>query len=427
MIKRIQAIFLFVLLVFPGTASGTVASPGDFINSRDEVLSSKEISPDSMFSDAWLIWVKQPVDHYHPEKGFFKQRVWLSHKSQTAPMVFVTEGYMAPDNYTAELTKIVEGNQIIVEHRYFGKSVPDSVDWDYLTIEQAAMDHHRIVEMFKAYYTGKWVSTGISKGGQTAMIHRALFPNDVDITVPYVAPFNLEKEDRRLVDFFENVGTEEQRRRIREFQKEVLKRQDELMPYFKKLADEKGFTYRMGDEKAFELAVLEYPFSFWQWGVPVDEIPEPGAPAEELFCHLSNGSDFGYFSDQQWEQIGPFFYQAYRELGYYPYLATPLKPWLNEIKEDTVSNRFMAPGVSNLVFEEKTPLRILEKLKNADPRMIVITGENDPWSATALNTQGFSNVIKIEKPGGSHRTRINNLPDSLRQVVINQLADWLKD
>ena len=59
--------------------------------------------------------------------------------------------------------------------------------------------------------------------------------------------------------------------------------------------------------------------------------------------------------------------------------------------------------------------------------MIVITGENDPWSATALNTKGFTNVIKIEKPGGSHRTRINNLPDSLRQVVINQLDDWLRN
>jgi hypothetical protein len=92
MLKRIPTIFLFLLLIFLGTPSGAVSSPGDFIHSCDEILLSEAISPDSMFSDAWLIWVKQPVDHQHPEKGFFKQRVWLSHKSLTAPMVFVTEG-----------------------------------------------------------------------------------------------------------------------------------------------------------------------------------------------------------------------------------------------------------------------------------------------------------------------------------------------
>jgi len=361
----------------------------------------------------------------HPEKGYFNQRVWLSHKSKSAPVVLVTEGYMAPKNGTTELAKIVGGNQIIVEHRYFGRSVPDSMDWNYLTIDQAAMDHHRIVELFKKLYPGKWINTGISKGGQTALIHRALFPEDVDVTVAYVAPFNLEEEDDRLIDFFNHVGTPRQRERIQIFQKEVLKRQPELMPYFEALAKKKGYTYRMGNEKAFELTVLEYPFSLWQWGGDVDNIPEPGAPANELFDHLSKGSDFGYFSDQQWKPVSPFFYQAYRELGYYPYLAAPLKPWLDEIDADTVSNRFMAPDVPNLMFDNHAPWRILKKLKESDPKIILITGQNDPWSATSLDQEGFSQLVKIEKPGGSHRSRINNLPDSLRQVVIRQLNMWL--
>ena len=370
--------------------------------------------------------VEQPIDHHNPEKGTFKQRVWLSYRSSDAPVVLVTEGYMAPRNYTTELAEIVKGNQVIVEHRFFGKSVPDSMAWDYLTIEQAAMDHHRIVQILKKYYKGPWISTGVSKGGQTAMIHRALYPHDVEVTVPYVAPFNLEKEDKRLVKFFETVGTPEQRERIKDFQKEVLQRKDELMPYFKELIAEKGYTFRMGEERAFELAVLEYPFSLWQWGGPVDKIPEPGASAEVLFNHLYQGSDFGYFSDQQWKQIGPFFYQAYRELGYYPYLATPFKEWLDEIKVDTVSNRFMAPKVEKLTFDKQASLNILKKLKKADPKMIVITGENDPWSATSLNPDGFTHVLKVVKPGGCHRTRINNLPDSLREKVIKQLNEWLE-
>lgn len=425
MTKLFKYALLIVLSVLLTFCSVTWDTTGEFLKSHQVVISSEQIEPDSMYNHSWLLTVRQPLDHHHPEKGYFNQRVWLSHKSPEAPMVMVTEGYMAPANYTSELAKITGANQLVVEHRYFGMSVPDSLDWQFLTVEQAAMDHHKIVEIFKDFYKGKWMNTGISKGGQTAMIHRAFFPKDVEVTVPYVAPFNFEREDHRLVAFFDTVGTAEQRRRIREFQEEVLKRKDELMPFFYDLIEQKKYSFRMGAERAFELAVLEYPFSLWQWGGPVDEIPESGADAEIMFSHLHRGSDFGYFSDQQWNSIGPFFYQAYRELGYYPYLASPFKEWLSEIKEDTVSNRFMAPDVDNLVFEQDVPLRIFRKLKKADPRMIVITGENDPWSATSLEPEGFSNVLKIEKPGGCHRTRINNLPDSLRIKVIKQLGEWL--
>ena len=73
-----------------------------------------------------------------------------------------------------ELCPILQANQLFVEHRYFGKSVPDSVTWQDLTVENAAADQHHIVQIFKKIYTQKWVSTGISKGGETALYHRML-------------------------------------------------------------------------------------------------------------------------------------------------------------------------------------------------------------------------------------------------------------
>jgi hypothetical protein len=416
-----------LLFIFFAVCSFSSAGIAEYIESNEAITAIKKIEIDSSYSGAWVLCFEQPLDHNNPDKGTFKQRIWLSHKSKDAPVVLVTEGYMAPRNYIGELARLVGGNQIIVEHRYFDSSVPDSIDWQYLTIEQAAMDHHRVVEALKPYYKGKWINTGISKGGQTAMIHRAFWPEDVDITVPYVAPFNLEEEDHRLLTFFDKVGSEEQRKQIVEFQKKVLQRKDALMPLFKEVSKDKGYTYRMGDEKAFELSVLEYPFSVWQWGRQVEYWPGTEASDTVLFEQLKKGTDFGYFSDQQWQSIGPFFYQAYKELGYYSYLATPLKPWLEEIENDTVSNKFMAPCADNLNFDEQLSHYVLERLKKADPNMIVITGENDPWSATSLNPEGFNNVLKIEKPGGSHLTRINNLPDSLREQVIHQLKEWLNE
>ncbi len=146
MAKVIRISLLLVVTGILSFCSLKWKSATEFIESRPAFSSSEEIEPDSMYSNAWLLWINQPLDHHNPEKGFFKQRVWLSHKSEEAPVVLITEGYMAPQNFTSELASLLEANQVVVEHRYFGMSVPDSVRWEYLTVEQAANDHHRVVE-----------------------------------------------------------------------------------------------------------------------------------------------------------------------------------------------------------------------------------------------------------------------------------------
>ncbi|MBI9064003.1 MAG: peptidase [Marinilabiliaceae bacterium] len=380
----------------------------------------------TLFEKARLVWFKQPIDHNHPEKGYFRQRVWVSHRALNAPVVMVTEGYAAPRNYTTELARLLEANQIIVEHRYFDKSVPENMDWKYLTVEQAANDHHRIIQFFQQLYKGKWATTGISKGGQTTIFHRAFFPNDVDVSVPYVAPINLAREDQRLFDFFHTVGTEEERQKIKNFQKKVFEKREELVPLFREYAESRDYTFRMGEEKAFDLVVLEYPFSFWQWGSSVDNIPGEDATVEQLFAHLQRGSDIGYVSDQEWERIKPFFYQAYKELGYYAYVPGDFKSMLKGYAQDTISSSLFAPGGDTLRFIPETMHWVMEQLKKNDPKIVAIVGENDPWGCTSLETDGLRNTLKAVQPGGSHRTRINTLPDALKQQVSDQLKEWMK-
>ena len=58
--------------------------------------------------------------------------------------------------------------------------------------------------------------------------------------------------------------------------------------------------------------------------------------------------------------------------------------------------------------------------------MIFIYGEYDPWSSTAYEPEkGETKVLKIIKSGGSHTTRINNLPKAQRQQVLDSLEKWL--
>lgn len=149
------------------------------------------------FKSAYTLYVDQPIDHNNPSIGTFKQRIFLSHYDRKAPTVFVTEGYSArPRDY--ELSEILRSNQIIVEYRYNGKSVPEKMDYKYLTNDQAMEDLHRIRMMFKKIYKKKWISTGISKGGTTCLIYKSKYPDDVDAAVSYVGPLPKAREDVRM-------------------------------------------------------------------------------------------------------------------------------------------------------------------------------------------------------------------------------------
>ena len=162
------------------------------------------------FQEYYQFWFEQPVDHSDPAKGTFRQRVLLGHKQSDAPVIVELEGYNIWSSEEGELANILKGNQLTIEHRFFDQSVPEGgIPWENLTIKQAADDQHEIIQAIrqKIYPASKWISTGISKGGQTTIFHRYFYPADVDISVPYVAPLNLEYVDPRLDKFLNRLGT----------------------------------------------------------------------------------------------------------------------------------------------------------------------------------------------------------------------------
>ena len=424
--KKLLPLLLFVTIYLLSSCAVRYNTLASLSDSADEIT-FQPVSGDPFFKEHYLVWFEQPVDHANPGAGTFKQRVWLSHRDVSAPVVMVTEGYSAPAPYKSELADLLNANQIVVEHRFFGESVPEGMPWTFLTIEQAARDHQNVLKYFQQLYKGSWITTGISKGGQAAIIHRALYPKQVEATVTYVAPYNLEKEDRRLLSFFERVGTEEERREIRNFQVEVLKRRDEIMPHFEDWVIAKRLSFSLDLDQVFELSVLEYPFSLWQWCVPLEEIPQPNATSQALFDHLYRGIDFSYFSEQEAIATGPFFYQAYTQLGYYAYDASYLKEYLQYFNTDIVSNELMVPDVGFApVFDIAGIENVSRRLHRADARMLHIIGANDPWSATSPDVTGLKNSIQIIDPQGCHLTRIHNLPEDLKLKVQQILADWVE-
>ena len=386
------------------------------------------IGSDTIYSGMFEIIVEQPLDHHHPELGSFTQRIFLSHMDASRPVVLVTEGYMATRNYTSELARLLKANQIIVEHRFFGQSVPDSsiFDWTFLTIEQAANDHHKIVDIFKQVYPGKWINTGVSKGGQTTMYHRYFFPKDVDVSVPYVGPLNFSIEDPRIYLFLDTVGTPECRQRIHDFQFQILERRDSMFLWFQRSAESRGLTFsRITAEEAFEYSVLEYPFAFWQYGRWVcDEIPGVSSSDETLFEHFLEVTDMAYFADQGIRVYEPFFYQAMTEIGYYGYELDEFGDLIQSVTNPVFT--FSAPQGVDIEFNPEIMKDVHNFLQMEGNNFIYIYGGSDTWSATSVDIGTKTNALKIYKPGGAHGTRIRSLDDIQQARVIAALEDWLE-
>lgn len=425
---RYAALLLFVLL----SASASSFAQTVLEQKISAISAIKEIRPleTSEFSEKYVTYFIQPLDHRHPEKGSFRQRVIVSHVGFDRPTVIVTEGYGAAyalrSQYREELSKLLNANMIFVEYRYFLESTPEPKDWQYLTAENSADDLHAITTAFKNIYPGKWIATGISKGGQTTLLYRTFYPDDVDISVPYVAPLCYGVEDGRHEPFLHKVSTSENRKKIEDFQLEALKRKATLLPRFEKYCTEKNYSFRAPIEEIYDYSVLEYSFALWQWGTPISSIPATTASDDEIFSHLLAISEPGYFTADS--PNASFFVQAARELGYYGYDVQPFKQYLSIQSSEGYLHRLMLPEeLKDMPFDKTLSKKITKFLKKQDPKMIFIYGQNDPWTAAGVTwLKNKKNIHVFIQPNGSHLARISTLPEAEKAEVMELINEWLK-
>jgi hypothetical protein len=385
----------------------------------------RSLDPPKGYPEAYEFKYIQPLDHQDPHGATFKQRVYVSHLDLAKPVVIVTEGYSVRRNTLSEPTRMLKSNQVIVEHRFFGTSRSDSLNWTYLTVKQSAEDLHAIVTTLKQLYKGKWISTGASKGGQTTCLYRYYYPNDVDVSIPYVAPINIAQEDPRPTEFLRHVGPDSARERIRNFQILALKEEERTLPLLDTLAKEKKNTFSLGAQLIYEFAVLEYPFAFWQYGgiERLTKMPGPSATPREILDHLSDVVNLSLYADSGVAYFAPFQYQAYTEMGYYTYDITDFKPFLKVVHNP--SNSFLAPKGADLTYRPEVFQAINRWLRYEGNNFIYIYGENDPWTASAVELTGMTNSLRMIKKDGNHRTKIRDLSPEQQKVVVAALEEWL--
>ncbi|MDP3313278.1 S28 family serine protease [Lutibacter sp.] len=379
-------------------------------------------SKDHFVQDFQLV-LNQPLDHKNIAAGTFKHYVYISHHSEKSPTVLVTEGYNAVP-HTYELSKILKSNQVQVEYRFYGKSKPDSIPWNFLKNDLAVEDYHQLVTKMKELYTQKWISTGISKGGETVLIYKSKYPYDMDVAVAYVAPLINTQEDERTQNHIETIGTEECRDKIRQFQRLVLEQRvvvlDEIMQY---ASDNNRFFTELSIDEALEYAVLEFPFSFWQWGGNCNEIPTKNDTSKRFFDYLNSIVGIDFYNDATYLELLPSYYQHWTELGYYGFDITPVIDLLKVVHHPT--NVRFAPKNVDLTYNPNYIKEVRDFVENRGNKIIYIYGELDTWSACSPTIKPHVNALKMVLKGGSHKTRIADFPEEDQQLIYDKLQTWL--
>ena len=439
------------------------------LNQLKCVSSVKSIFVESKkFAKVFKISFKQYIDHNHKELGTFNQKVELGFNNLSKPTVYVTSGYMTNDtNYQYqdnenEIAFLLKCNYLFVEHRYFGKSTPVDIDydnnqtWDYLNTEQAAADAHYIVSQFKRVLDGKWVSTGISKGGMTTELFAYYHPGDMDLYVPYVAPFCNSFADQRFFKFiYEEAGDEqygktkaaEMRQNILSFQIKMLEYRSYLAPRFYEEATSSGevFSDLMTQDNLYDASVLEFGVGFWQYyqtyspitsclnmsEITLQQKQEKREAFYDTFTNVISPSDVSINNP-----FTPYYIQAYQELGNYGYDFSYIRNALPNGVTLTVQPSEDTSVMWNLVLNEAQRAlprkelmgpKIEHMLETTEDQFIILYGSSDPWySVRPQDVEGRDNISIYVNTSHPHTTNIANFDTVTKNEILNKIKTILE-
>ena len=185
------------------------------------------MEPAAPNTTTYIIYFHQPVKHAEPDGPSFPMRALITVDNSMDPTTAVNHLYCtgyalyqpfvdSPD-YTfkkdanscaEEIANRYRANYISIEHRYYAFSAPPQcwTNLDDLRAEEAAEDFHNLVVALKKVLKGKWVMSGVSKGGITTLLQHTFHPEDMDIYVPYSAPFFDSDRDTTMQTYWYQNG-----------------------------------------------------------------------------------------------------------------------------------------------------------------------------------------------------------------------------
>ncbi|MBT8495654.1 MAG: hypothetical protein KJO07_21580 [Deltaproteobacteria bacterium] len=378
--------------------------------------------------------IEQPLDHAaaaEAEEGeyvpTFDNQFKLVHRDCEAPTVIDTNGYGAAEVFfTGELGELFGANWIEIEHRFQGVSAPATrtAHFQHLTIANGAGDVHNLVGAVRPVYGGAIVTTGGSKGGITAIYHRYFYPNDVDGTVPYVAPASIGREDPGYQDYLDTIGPADCRDALRNYQAAIVSDRRDYM--LTRMVDDYG--YEKDEWQSYiDQAAATMEWGFWQAsGVEVcDDIPTAEASDEEHWQFLGVGSGAPPPAlpdndppDFQLDQLAVS-YEWLTEQGFALQPSEHLRE-LFVIPPQTMAERFAQglPEVELPGYDSSVTEATIAWVESEAETMVLVYGQWDPWTGGALPVPAQSSSGRYLAPEIGHWAQLTMLPEGKRAEAL---------
>ena len=474
------------------------------------VVASDKGWADYLNMQSFHIYYHQPLSHQEPDGEQFQLRATLvvrKNKSLvTTPMQVFISGYDIheynwdnPSYYVGEgsansdyfeIANHLKANVLSVEHRYFDGSMPAKANqrMEYCTAEEAAADFHALIEATKKVFRGKYVISGISKGGTTTFLQHALFPDDADLYVPYVAPLCDTPNDARTMQYYKaNAWDEELRHRINAIQREMLtnpdiyKQASEWTEYYNPswstLQHKQKFLYNVGildfephmhlsrDEARDLLDKIDsmkallmkhgYPESYlwanmafqglldpeacWQWLLDTPDtravgrcsVPPNRQEYKVPLPFTISSKDFD-------KTITGYYYQAAHELGNFGFdFHTVLDEDGYAVLADSLNTvwtqsgnhslKLNMPYLKTVTYDPTLRNKVVECTRQATKPIIFLFGGDDAWTGGALPDECYNNetTFRLILPNQNHGASISQASFADRSQAWSLIDDAL--
>jgi hypothetical protein len=368
---------------------------------------------------------EQPIQHATPDGPKFTQKLYLTHRGCDRPTLVIDSGYAQDYFYDDELSLLFRPNTIGIEHRFQGASIPSLADWDWtsLTIENGAADLHAIVGAFRGYYGGRFVSSGASKGGITATYHAYKYPDDLDGSIPYVAPASRKRVDPLYQDYLQAALPQPCSQRVRDVQTAALTTRRAFV--VAKL-EEQGFGEN--SELFLEYGTSHLDWGFWQYyGVAFcDQVPT-AASSDEAFWQFFGGFN-GFISpaapgvdDTYIYSDSALSYEWLTEHGFALQINAEVAPLLTSpFVLATMEDNFRAtfPDVELPAYDGSVTRVAREWVQDVAQNVLLIYGEYDPWSGGAMDQPTRRSSNRFFVPRATHGAQIGRLGFDDYQAAI---------
>lgn len=441
---------------------------GDLLVQVDNVASIEAFTPgynDAGYTECYKVFFNQPIDHENPSVGTMKQKALIYFKGFDRPTVMYTRGYDLPDSWkdwmgNLDIAANMDANIIAVEHRYFGESKNlEDTRWDYLTIEQAAADHHAIFEPLKKILPKEWISTGTSKDGMTSLFFRYFYPNDITVTTVFCSPFMTSLYYLPVGTYLqEESGSDAERDNMHAICNRLLDQGEEglyktYVQMCKDYSTQLQALHPEHTEKWFEdsyedylYGLFEYFFGCFSYSTAKERAQlVPSADAEPAVM-----LDYIYFRDVLsqyglWRYDSPmapadeehdYYWKANDSYPYYIQTATQLGQYRHDFSRyESLIGQVEYPANPSGLFEQdlwlydtydNTKMKDIREnfLPNTDCPIMFYYAQGDPWTGARPDKINEGTSMLLIGQLGVHNQDLNN-PEHFSADDKQQIMDFL--